>query len=174
MISQAILPCEARACSRCSTWAPCGDHCCVLYQCLLFLIACFAICAHVLCLWSVCDRVSMCFSSAVCLILTISIPISAVLSGVWSWVGCRGRRWEPVKTRGIEEIQRREGAIELCQAAIIPRTLRIGSCMPKAARNKKWGWITQFTPSQPLGLRRWSPTNPPTIESKRDCMVRSN
>jgi hypothetical protein len=21
--------------SRCLTWAPCGDHCCVLYQCLL-------------------------------------------------------------------------------------------------------------------------------------------
>jgi hypothetical protein len=46
---------------------------------------------HVLCLWSV-----------------MSIPMSAVLSGVWSWVGCRGRRWESVKPRGMEEIQRRK------------------------------------------------------------------
>jgi hypothetical protein len=54
----------------------------------LFLRAVFT---HVLCLWSV-----------------MSIPISAVLSGVWSWVGCRGRRWESVKPRGLEEIQRRK------------------------------------------------------------------
>jgi hypothetical protein len=38
----------------------------------------------------------------------MSIPILAVFPGVWSWVGCRGRRWESVKPRGMEEIQRRK------------------------------------------------------------------
>ena len=54
----------------------------------IFLRAVFT---HVLCLWSV-----------------MSIPILAVFPGVWSWVGCRGRRWESVKPRGMEEIQRRK------------------------------------------------------------------
>lgn len=108
--------------SRSDSWAPCGDHCCVLYQCLSFQCSWFELGvanfpAYVLCLWSVCHRVSIRPHSAVCysFLRTMSIPILAVLSGA----GRGSESWSPVEISersGRAGNSSREGANELCQA----------------------------------------------------------
>lgn len=117
----ACLPCEARACSRCSTWAPCGDHCYHLYQCPSFQYAGFAlqVLAH---------RPRYLFARRFHSRLVLVVgDVDTHFGGVLRCLVVGRLSWSPV---GVRKTQRyggnsaEEGAIELCQAAPTPRTLR--------------------------------------------------
>jgi hypothetical protein len=117
----ACLPCEARACSRCSTWAPCGDHCYDLYQCPSFQYACLAlkVLAHR-------PRYLFALRFHSRLVLVVG-DVDTHFGGVVRCLVVGRLSWSPV---GVRKTQRyggnsaEEGANEPCQAASAPRTLR--------------------------------------------------
>jgi len=129
MCSQALLPCEATTCSRCSTWAPCGDHCYDLYQCPSFQYAWFALEALTHRSQNLFAR---CFHSR--LVLVVS-NIDTHVGGVLRSLVVGRLSWSPV---GVRKNQRYggnsadEGAIESSPSRVCSENFANQVFMPQA------------------------------------------
>ena len=117
----ACLPCEARAYNRWHSWAPCGDHCCALYQCPSVQYADSA-------LKGLAHRSRYLFARRFHSRLVLVVGnVDTHFCGVSRSLVVGRLSWSPVgirKTQRYEGNSAEEGAIEPCQAAPAPRTLR--------------------------------------------------